>query len=53
LIIEEDELAHDLAHLEFAEKRAAEGRDRVRRVMDMRNGHPSGTTGREQAGSCL
>lgn len=49
LIAEEDKLAFDLEHLEFAEKRAAEGRDRVKRVMEMRNGHPFGTGAREEA----
>ena len=49
LIAELDKLAHDLEHLEFAEKKAAEGRDRVNHVRDMRNGHPFGTAEREQA----
>lgn len=49
LIAELDKLAHDLDHLEFAEKKAAEGRDRVIRVRDSRNGHPFGTSEREQA----
>ncbi|WP_246789792.1 hypothetical protein [Bradyrhizobium sp. CCBAU 51765] len=49
LIAELDKLAHDLEHLEFAEKRVAEGRDRVNRVRDMRNGLPFGTAEREQA----
>ncbi|MDH6262435.1 hypothetical protein [Bradyrhizobium sp. BR13661] len=49
LIAELDKLAHDLEHLEFAEKRAAEGRTRVNQVRDMRDGHPFGTPQREQA----
>jgi hypothetical protein len=49
LIAEEDKLAFDLEHLDFAERRAAEGRDRLRRVRDMRDGHSFGTTEREQA----
>ena len=53
LIAELDKLAYDLEHLEFAEKRAAESRDRVKRVTEMRNGHPFGTTEREQAGRFL
>jgi len=32
LIAEEDRLSHDLEHLEFAERRAATGRDRVRAI---------------------
>lgn len=53
LIAELDELAHDLEHLEFAEMKAAEGRDRVTRVRDTRNGHPFGTSEREQAEQLL
>lgn len=49
LIAELDKLAHDLEHLEFAEKKAAEGRERVNHVRGVRNGHPFGTTEREQA----
>lgn len=49
LIAELDTLAHDLEHLEFVEKKAAQGRDRVNHVRDIRNGHPFGTTEREQA----
>ncbi|MET3278922.1 hypothetical protein AB7M42_004855 [Bradyrhizobium diazoefficiens] len=49
LIAELDKLAHDQEHLEFAEKRAADGRDRVKRMTEMRDGHPFGTTEREQA----
>lgn len=49
LIAELDKLAHELEHLEFAEKKAAEGRDRVIRARDIRNGHPFGTSEREQA----
>jgi hypothetical protein len=53
LIVEEDKLAHDLEYLDFAERRAAEGRDQVRRVRDMRDGHAVGTTEREQAEQLL
>ena len=49
LIAELDKFAHDLEHLEFAEKKAAEGRERVNHVRGIRNGHPFGTTEREQA----
>ncbi|UVO40331.1 hypothetical protein KUL72_04960 [Bradyrhizobium arachidis] len=49
LIAELDKLTHDLEHLEFAETRAAECRDRLHRIRDQRNGHAFGTTEREQA----
>ncbi|MGC0326240.1 hypothetical protein ABIG06_006869 [Bradyrhizobium sp. USDA 326] len=49
LIDELDKLAHDLEHLEFAERKVADGRDQVNRVRDKRNSHPFGTTEREQA----
>lgn len=49
LIAELNKFAHDLEHLEFTEKRAVDGRDRVNRVRDIRNGHPFGTTEHEQA----
>ncbi|SFQ21861.1 hypothetical protein SAMN05216330_11968 [Bradyrhizobium sp. Ghvi] len=49
LIAEFDKLAHDLEHLEFVEKKASEGRNRVSQVRDMRDGHPFGTTQREEA----
>ena len=37
LIAEEDKLSHDLEQLEFAETRAANGRERLRRVRQLRN----------------
>ncbi len=49
LIAELDKLANDVGYLEFAEKKVAEGRDRMNRVKGMRNGHCFGTPGREQA----
>lgn len=49
LIAELDKLAHDLEHLEFMEKRAVEGRDRVNQAKNIRNGHPFGAPEREQA----
>ena len=53
LIAELDKLAHDLEHLDFAEKTAAEGRYRVSHVRHVRDGHPFGTTEREQAEQLL
>jgi hypothetical protein len=49
LIAELDKLAHDLEHLEFAEKKAADGRDRVKHIRQVRDGHPFGTMERGQA----
>lgn len=49
LIAELDKLALDLEHLEFAEKKVADGRDRLNHVRGVRNGHPHGTPEREQA----
>ncbi|WP_049819895.1 hypothetical protein [Bradyrhizobium japonicum] len=49
LLAELDKLANELDHLEFAERKAAEGRDRVTRARETCNGHPFGTTEREQA----
>jgi hypothetical protein len=53
LIVEEDKLAFDLDHLEFAETRAAQGRERLIRLRNKRNGHPVGTIEREQAEGLL
>lgn len=49
LIAELDKLAHDLEHLEFVEKKASEGRNRVSQARDIRDGHPFGTIQREHA----
>ena len=49
LIAELDKLAHDLEHLEFAQKKVTEGREKVNGVRNIRNGHPFGTAEREQA----
>ncbi|QOZ54658.1 hypothetical protein [Bradyrhizobium sp. CCBAU 53338] len=49
LIAELDKLAHELENLEFVERKATEGRDRVNLVRNARNGHPFGTTEREHA----
>ena len=38
LIVEEDKLSHDMEQLEFAETRAAEGRERLRQVRHLRDG---------------
>ncbi|SRR5579862_101944 len=53
LIAEEDKLSHDLEHLEFAESRAANGRDRVSRLKTLRESFAFGTTEREQADRLL
>jgi hypothetical protein len=42
LITEEDKLGHDLEQLEFAENRAAKGRDRVNRLRLLRNSFVAG-----------
>jgi hypothetical protein len=49
LIAELDNLAHDLEHLDFAKRKVSEGRYRVSHVRHVRDGHPFGTTEREQA----
>ncbi|WP_035705394.1 MULTISPECIES: hypothetical protein [Bradyrhizobium] len=49
LIAELDKLAHDLEHLEFAEKKVAEGREKVNGIRCMCNGHRFGTAEREEA----
>jgi hypothetical protein len=49
LVAEEDKLSHDLEHLEFAESRAATGRDRVNHQKTLRYSFVIGTAEREQA----
>lgn len=49
LIAEEDTLSHDLEHLEFAESRAARGRQRLNHLMRLRSAFAPGTTERAQA----
>ncbi|MDA9431062.1 hypothetical protein [Bradyrhizobium sp. CCBAU 51627] len=53
LVAEEDQLSHDLEHLEFAESRAANGRDRVNHVRNLRERFSFGTAEREQADRLL
>ena len=53
LIAEEDKLSHDLENLDFAEKRAARGRDRVDHVRKLRGAFAFGTPEREQADRLL
>ena len=53
LIEEEDKLGHDLEQLEFAERRAAMGRDRVNRLRNLRNSFIAGSTDRVQADRLL
>lgn len=48
LLAELDKLAHDLEHLEFAERKAAEDRGRVNDIRALRDGYPFGTTERKQ-----
>ncbi|SFH81206.1 hypothetical protein [Bradyrhizobium sp. Gha] len=49
LIEEEDKLSHDLEHLEFAERKAANGRDHVHHVRTARDGFAFGSADRELA----
>lgn len=49
LIAECDKLAVDREHLEFAEKKVADGRDRVNHLRGLRNSHPHGTPERARA----
>ncbi|MBR0709841.1 MULTISPECIES: hypothetical protein [Bradyrhizobium] len=49
LIAEEDSLGHDLEHLEFAESRAASGRQRLNHLVRLRGAFAPGTTERAQA----
>ncbi len=53
LIAEEDRLSHDLEHLEFAESRAASGRERVNHVKNLRRVFAVGTPEREHADRLL
>jgi hypothetical protein len=53
LITEEDKLSHDLEHLEFAERRAADGRARVNHIRSLREGFSFGTSERERADRLL
>ena len=53
LVAELDKLAHDLEHLDFAEKKVAEGREKVSGVRNMCNSHRFGTTERQQAENLL
>ncbi len=49
LIAEEDKLSHDLEHLEYAERKAASGRERVNHARKMREAFAFGTREREHA----
>jgi hypothetical protein len=49
LIAELNKLSHDLEHLEFAERKAATGRERVNHLRNERDGLPFGTGERELA----
>ncbi len=49
LIAEEDKLGRDLEHIDFAETRAAKGRERVNRVRKSRKAFDLGTRERELA----
>lgn len=53
LVVEEDKLVADLQHLEFAETRAASGRERVGKLKSLRDGFAVGTPERAQADSLL
>ncbi|HTO62202.1 MAG TPA: hypothetical protein VMM15_13215 [Bradyrhizobium sp.] len=53
LIAEEDKLSHDLEHLEFAETRAADSRDRVNHVRKLREAFVEGSTDRAHADRLL
>ncbi len=53
LIAEEDKLSHDLEHLDFAETRTANGRERVNHIRRLRGNFAFGTTEREQADRLL
>lgn len=53
LIAEEDQLSHDLEHLEFAETRAGSGRRRVNHVRNLRESFAFDTAEREQADRLL
>ncbi len=53
MIAEEDKLAHDLEHLQFAESRAARSRDRVSDLRRLRDAFADGSTERAQADKLL
>ena len=53
LIEAENELSHDLEQLEFAERRVADGRERVNRVRNARDAFAFGTPEREKADRLL
>lgn len=53
LIAEEDKLAHDLEHFEFAESKAAESRDRVNRIRLLRASFCEGSSERADADRLL
>ena len=53
LIEEEDKLGRDIEHLEFVEKRTADGRERVNRVRNSREAFAFGTPERELADRLL
>jgi len=53
LIEAENELSHDLEQLEFAERRVADGRERVNRIRNAREAFASDTPEREQADRLL
>ncbi|CCE12136.1 conserved hypothetical protein [Bradyrhizobium sp. STM 3843] len=53
LLGEEDKLSRDLEHLEFAESRAAESRDRVNRLRKLRDAFEEGSPDRAQADRVL
>ncbi len=53
LVMEEDKLVADLQHLEFAETRAANGRERVNKLKSLRDGFAFGTPERAKADSLL
>jgi hypothetical protein len=53
LITEEDKLGHELEQIEFAESKAAMGRDRVNRLRNLRNSFIAGSTERVLADRLL
>ncbi|MCP1909258.1 MULTISPECIES: hypothetical protein [unclassified Bradyrhizobium] len=53
LLGELDKLGHDPAQLEFAEKRAANGRERVNHARRLRESYALGTTEREESDRLL
>ena len=53
LLATEDMLSHDLEQLEFAERRAANGRNRVTYLTILRNSFVAGSVDREQADKLL